>query len=173
MLEPPYNPPPLPRCRRYGYSARMAGLRDYLLTHIPLTAAMGVTVHVESPKRVVLAAPLAPNINHQGTAFGGSVAALATLAAWSLVRMRLDASGRAANVVIRRSSMEYCAAIDGELEAVCEFGDDGLWQKTIERLDRRGRARLELHSRLEHAGETAARFAGTFVLTSPGTGDNP
>ncbi|WP_405224312.1 YiiD C-terminal domain-containing protein [Lentisalinibacter sediminis] len=142
----------------------MAGLRDYLLTHIPLTAAMGVEVHVERPDRVVLTAPLAPNVNHQGTAFGGSVAALATLAAWSLVRVRLDQAGRAANVVIQRSSMEYCAAIDGELRAVCEFGDEDLWRKTIERLDRRRRARLELHSHLEHAGAAAARFAGAFVL---------
>lgn len=173
MLEPPDSWPPLSRRRRCGYSAGMAGLRDYLLTHIPLTAAMGVEVSVESPERVVLAAPLAPNINHQGTAFGGSVAALATLAAWSLVRVRLEDADRAANVVVQRSSMEYCAAIDGALTAVCEFADDGLWQQTIERLDRRGRARLELHSRLEHAGETAARFAGTFVLMSPGTGDNP
>jgi thioesterase domain-containing protein len=142
----------------------MGGLHDYLVSNIPLTAAMGIEVPAESPERVVLAAPLAPNINHQGTAFGGSVAALATLAAWSLVRVRLGSSGRTANVVIQRSSMEYAAAIDGELRAVCEFSDDALWQQTIERLDRRGRARLELHSRLEHAGETAARFAGTFVL---------
>jgi len=142
----------------------MGGLRDYLLSNIPLTAAMGVEVRAESRERVVLAAPLAPNINHQGTAFGGSVAALATLAAWSLVRVRLGSSGRTANVVIQRSSMEYAAAIDGELRAVCEFSDDALWQQTIERLDRRGRARLELQSHLEHAGETAARFTGTFVL---------
>lgn len=151
----------------------MTGLRDYLLTHIPLTAAMGVEVHVERPERVVLAAPLAPNVNHQGTAFGGSVAALATLAAWSLVRVRLGEANRTANVVIQRSSMEYCAAIDGELTAVCEFGDDSLWQKTIEQLDRRGRARLELHSRLEQAGEAAARFAGTFVLLNGGRSGNP
>ncbi len=170
MFESHYSPAPLPRRRRCGYSAGMAGLRDYLLTHIPLTAAMGVKVRCERPERVVLAAPLAPNINHQGTAFGGSVAALATLAAWSLVRVRLEDADRAANVVVQRSSMEYRAAIDGELTAVCEFADDGLWQKTIERLDRRGRARLELHSRLEHAGETAARFAGTFVLLSPREG---
>lgn len=142
----------------------MAGLRDYLLTHIPLTAAMGVEVHVERPERVVLAAPLTPNVNHQGTAFGGSVAALATLAAWSLIRVRLDQAGRAANVVIQRSSMEYDAAIDGELRAVCEFGDEDLWRRTIERLERRRRARLDLHSRLEHAGKAAARFCGTFVL---------
>ncbi|HKL61993.1 MAG TPA: YiiD C-terminal domain-containing protein [Woeseiaceae bacterium] len=142
----------------------MAGLRDYLRTHIPLTAAMGVEVHDGRPERVVLSAPLTPNVNHQGTAFGGSVAALATLAAWSLLRVRLGEAGRTANVVIQRSRMEYCAAIDGELRAVCEFGDEDLWRRTIERLGRRRRARLELHSRLEQAGEHAARFSGTFVL---------
>lgn len=150
----------------------MAGLRDYLRTHIPLTAAMGVEVRAERPDRIVLTAPLAPNVNHQATAFGGSVAALATLAAWSLIRVRLDAAGRPANVVIQRSSVEYCAAIDGDLLAVCEFSDEDRWQRTIAGLDRRGRARLELHSRLDYGGEAAARFTGTFALLNAGRSDS-
>lgn len=151
----------------------MAGLRDYLHRQIPLTVAMGVEVRAESPERIVLAAPLEPNVNHQATAFGGSVAALATLAAWSLIRVRLGAAGRSANVVIQRSSMEYCAAIEGELLAICEFSDEGRWQRTIAALDRRGRARLELHSHLEYGGEAAARFVGTFVLLGAAQSGRP
>lgn len=142
----------------------MADLADYLSARIPLTNAMGVEVRVADPHRVVLAAPLAPNINHQKTAFGGSVAALATLAAWSLIRVRLHESGRDANVVIQRSRIEYRTAIEDELVAVCEFDDDELWDSALVRLGRRGRSRLEVTSRLEQQHRVAVSFTGTFVM---------
>ncbi len=149
----------------------MADLRDYLLTHIPLTAAMGVEVHDERPERVALSAPLAPNVNHQGTAFGGSVAALATLAAWSLAQLRAWQTGEDITLVIRDSRLEYLQPVTGELVAVCEFDDEPAWQRALARLRERGRARLELASRLEDAaGAAAARFRGTFVLLGPAAG---
>src|SRR5581483_6434170 len=64
-------------------------IEQYLHRHIPLSAAMGVRVRAASPERVELAAPLAPNINHHETLFGGSGAAIATLSAWTLVNIRL------------------------------------------------------------------------------------
>ena len=47
----------------------------YLHRHIPLTAAMGVRVAAVTLQRAELRAPLAPNINHRETVFGGSAAA--------------------------------------------------------------------------------------------------
>jgi hypothetical protein len=47
-------------------------LEQYLHEHIPLSAAMGVKVVQADPQCVVLTAPLAPNINHRDTVFGGS-----------------------------------------------------------------------------------------------------
>ncbi len=49
-----------------------AALASYLLAHIPLTGAMGVTVDRAGPDEVVLAAPLDPNVNVHGTVFGGA-----------------------------------------------------------------------------------------------------
>ncbi|WP_405231815.1 YiiD C-terminal domain-containing protein [Lentisalinibacter salinarum] len=143
----------------------MSRLERYLHETIPLTVAMGVGVRSEDPERVVLAAPLAPNINHKQTAFGGSVAALATLAAWSLAQLRAWQAGDGITLVIRDSRMEYLRPVTAELVAVCEFDDDAAWQRALAQLRRRGRARLELASRLESAADgTAARFHGTFVL---------
>jgi len=61
----------------------------YLHRNIPLSAAMGVRVRSATPRRVELEAPLAPNINHQSTVFGGSASALAMLSAWTLVHLGL------------------------------------------------------------------------------------
>ena len=59
-------------------------IEHYLHAHIPLSLAMGVKVLSSSREAVRLSAPLAPNINHRATVFGGSASAVALLAAWAL-----------------------------------------------------------------------------------------
>ncbi|RYE53550.1 MAG: hypothetical protein EOP18_08925, partial [Rhizobiaceae bacterium] len=51
---------------------------------------MQVRVVAASVERVTLSAPLAPNINHRATVFGGSASAVAILSAWSLLHLRLS-----------------------------------------------------------------------------------
>ena len=54
-------------------------IEQYLHRYIPLAIAMGVRVKDATPARVELTAPLAPNVNHHDSVFGGSAAAVATL----------------------------------------------------------------------------------------------
>ncbi|MCP4171556.1 MAG: hypothetical protein GY758_12370 [Fuerstiella sp.] len=56
---------------------------------IPITAAIGVQILEATADRVEISAPLAPNINHRETVFGGNAAAVATLAAWMPVLVRM------------------------------------------------------------------------------------
>src|SRR5690606_29114245 len=129
----------------------------------PLSRAMRVSVVEAGERRVVLSAPLAPNINHRETVFGGSAAALATLAAWTLLEVRLSLAGLPARVVIRRSRMDYLRPIARDLT------DDAAWDRFVRTLGRRGKARIALEAVVEHAGSEAARFAGEFVaVAAPG-----
>lgn len=64
-------------------------LEAYLHSHIPLSAAMQVHVDEVTGEHVRLSAPLAPNINHRETVFGGSASALSILSARSLLHVRL------------------------------------------------------------------------------------
>lgn len=138
-------------------------LQAYLHERIPLTRAMQVRVLDADPARVRLAAPLAPNINHRDTVFGGSAAALATLAAWSVLHVRLDALGTPARVVIRQSRMRYLRPIDDEFEAIAQAPADADWQRFTAMLDRRGRARIDLAAGLTCRGEPVANFDGEFA----------
>ena len=52
---------------------------------IPITRAMGVRVAAYDGQRFTLVAPIALNFNHLGTAFGGSLSAVATLAGYGLL----------------------------------------------------------------------------------------
>jgi thioesterase domain-containing protein len=66
-------------------------LQAYLHERIPLSRAMEVAVREAGSDGVVLYAPLAPNINHRDTVFGGSASAVAILAAWSALYVRMRA----------------------------------------------------------------------------------
>ena len=88
-------------------------LQTYLHQHIPLSQAMEVSVVEASALQVVLSAPLAPNINHRDTVFGGSASAVAILAAWSMLHLRLSAEELGSRLVIQRNTMDYLVPIDG------------------------------------------------------------
>jgi thioesterase domain-containing protein len=140
-----------------------AQVERYLHEQIPLSAAMGVRVKTATTEHVQLGAPLAPNINHTATVFGGSAVALATLAAWTLLHLRLDQVGLGAQLLIQRSSMEYEKPIPGDFEAVCRLADGLAWQRFRNMLERRGRSRITLASHLLHAAARVASFQGDFV----------
>ena len=143
-------------------------LEQYIHDHIPLSRAMQVTVVQATDDAVVLAAPLAPNINHRETVFGGSAAAVATLAAWALLTTRLQNAGLAARMVIQRNTMEYEHPIPGAFTARAELEQAAAWPRFVQMLARKGRARIGAVSILEYDGRRVGRFAGEFVaMTIP------
>lgn len=138
-------------------------LQEYLHTHIPLSKAMQVEAVVVEPETVILAAPLAPNINHRETVFGGSAAAIATLAAWSLIHTRLVSAGLASRLVIQRSNMQYDAPIAGEFRARAFAPTEQTWDDFLRMLRKKGRARIVISAALEYEGQSVGRFEGEFV----------
>ena len=138
-------------------------LELYLHTHIPLSAAMQVSVLAASPEQVRLAAPLGPNINHRRTVFGGSAAALATLAAWALLHLRLASLGFHGRLVIRRSSMDFEQPIAGDFEAAADAPPEDTWQRFRAAVSRSRPARIEMRSTLSFDGARVGAFTGEFV----------
>lgn len=140
-----------------------AELERYLHEHTPLSKAMAVSVVSIEADAVTLRAPLAPNINHRDTVFGGSASALAILAAWSLLHVRLRAEGFASRLVIQRNTMEYDKPIAGAFSARSSLSDPHDWPKFTRLLARRGKARIAVNSTLEDEGRIAGRLIGEFV----------
>ncbi len=138
-------------------------LETYLHTYIPLTQAMQVSVLSIAPEQLVLQAPLKPNINPHHTVFGGSVATMATLAAWCLVYSRLTIQGIEHNLVVRRSSLEYERPIAGDFTATASLENPELWDKFVSNLQQHGKAKIALESVLTYAGQITGRFKGEFV----------
>ena len=139
-------------------------VRDYLYQQIPLSRAMGIGIDQAATSLVILNIPLAPNINHRETAFGGSISAAGILACWTLVHLRLDELDMHTRLVIHKNKMVYRQPIADDFQAQCHFNDETTWDQVLEMLDRWGKAKLQLTASLVCQGKKAAEFQGSFVV---------
>lgn len=142
-------------------------LESYLHEHIPLSSAMQVRVLAVDADGVTLLAPLAPNINHRDTVFGGSASALAILSAWSLVHAALAEEG-SYRIVIQRNSVDYTKPMPGDFIARSFVPDPAAWSRFLRTLEHKGRARITVACLLESEGVECGRFEGAFVAIRTG-----
>ena len=130
---------------------------------IPLTVAMGVEAGTLAGNTLQLRAPLAPNANDKGCAFGGSLASLMTLAAWALIELHLDARGSRCEVYVQDSGIDYLAPVWGELRVTARLAEGEDWAAFFAALDTRGKGRLTVLAQADHAGMPATRMRARFV----------
>ena len=140
-------------------------LTAILRRNIPLLGAVGVEAVALSPEAVTLRAPLAANLNHHGSAFGGSLALVAIIAGWSMVDVALAARGRHVQVMIQRSEIKYLSPVTGDFLARTMLASAVDWQRFEQMLDRRGRGRVTLVTELLQVDTVVARHTGTFAAS--------
>ncbi|HEX8312679.1 MAG TPA: YiiD C-terminal domain-containing protein [Chthoniobacteraceae bacterium] len=133
----------------------------FLHEHIPLTVAMGLRVIADDEAGFSVAAPVALNHNHLHTAFGGSINAVATLAAYGLLWLELR--DEAADVVIRESSIRFLRPIHETIGATCRRPKPGELAAFHARLGAEGKARIALHVQVRENDTLAAELRATFV----------
>lgn len=136
-------------------------LEGFLHSEIPLTRAMGIRVEDCSKNTLILTAPLEPNHNHLGTAFGGSLATVATLAGYCALWTTLG--DRSVHIVVRRSSIEYLRPVTGEIRAICSLPSGKELLRLRKTLSARGKARLTLDATISENEKECLRFSGEFV----------
>jgi thioesterase domain-containing protein len=139
-------------------------LEAYLHERIPLTRAMAVEVRAASVDGVEVFAPLAPNINHRDTVFGGSASAVAIVAAWSALHVRMRAAGLDVRLVIRRNTMSYALPITTGFTATAASPTGEAWQKLLAAVQRGRPARVHVAARLYCEGELVGDLDGEFAV---------
>ena len=137
---------------------------QYFHEQIPLTRAMGLRVAGNDENGFANEAPVALNSNHLRTAFGGSINAVATLAAYGLLWVELRAPG--VHVVVAESSIRFLRPVREMIRAVCERPSSDEWKTFRTEFENAGKARIKLHVKVIEAKETAAEFEGTFLARS-------
>jgi thioesterase domain-containing protein len=136
-------------------------VEQYFHQQIPITRAMGVRVVAHDENEFIVEAPVALNSNHLGTAFGGSINAVATLAAYGLVWLGLR--GHAAHVVVAESSIRFLRPVRETIRAICPRPDPDEWAAFQTQFAGNGKARIALRVNVVEAGQTAAEFEGIFA----------
>ena len=133
----------------------------FLHEQIPITRAMGVRVVAHNENEFVIEAPVALNSNHLRTAFGGSINAIATLAAYGFVWLGLR--DQAVHVVVAESSIRFLRPIRETIRATCVRPDAKSLATFRGEFVEKRKARITLQVNVTEAGETAAEFEGLFV----------
>lgn len=143
---------------------RAAALEAEILADIPLLRTMGLSIAAYDGEALRLAAPLAPNVNDKGCAFGGSLVSLMTVAGWGLVRLALDVRGLACDIFVADSQVRYLAPVWQDFEVVAQLADGEAFDTLFESLATRGKGRvtLDCHVPLPD-GSKAATLSGSFA----------
>ena len=135
-----------------------------LLADIPLARAMHLRVADWDGDRLRMAAPLMPNINDKGCAFGGSLASLMTLAGWGLIVLKLRRLERPCDIYVQDSTIRYLAPVWTDFSAEARLAEGESWDVFLRSLAERGRSRLRVVCRVPLAeGGDAVTFEARFV----------
>lgn len=141
----------------------LQSLRRYCES-MPPVAAMGVGVSGYDGERLTLHAPLAANVNDKGTAFGGSLTSLMTVAGWGLVTLQLQLRNLSAEVYVADSAIRYLAPLRDDLLAHARLGEGESWDDFFATLAARGRARVQIEAEVPLPdGGAATTLSGRFV----------
>lgn len=146
------------------YRDRAQALVDFILTGIPLARDMQLRLRGYDGERFAIAAPLPPNVNDKGCAFGGSLVSLMTLCGWGLVELALRARGEDCDVFVGESQVRYLAPVWEDFHAEATLTQTADWTPFFETLASRGKARIEVDCSVPAAdGKPAATLQANFV----------
>lgn len=141
-----------------------ASFQKRLHHEIPISAEMKIEVVSVDAERAVVTAPLATNINHQSTAFGGSVNSLAVVSCWSLVTGYVELQGLKADyIVIQDSQIEYLKPITMDFKAEARWESEEGRERFLETLKKKARSRATFVSEVTTSEGVCATLKARFA----------
>ena len=139
-------------------------LIQFIRSEIPLAKAMDLQLGRYDGDTLSLWAPLPPNVNDKGCAFGGSLVSLMTLSGWALVEMALRRAGLDCDVFVAESSVRYLAPVWQDFRSEARLADEASWSTFFTTLAARGRARITVECVVPgEGGQPAATLNARFV----------
>jgi len=130
---------------------------------IPISAGMGISVKEYDGRRLVVSAPLAPNVNVHGTAFAGSLYAIAALCGWGITWLTLKQRALDAHIVIANGHIDYHRPVAETIVATCALEPD-VHRDAFDRLASAGKTRFPLVCRIGAGEAPAASFNGDYAV---------
>ena len=133
---------------------------------IPLLTAMELSFVSFENLTLTMEAPLAPNINNKGTAFGGSIASICLFGGWAVSTLAfMDNAIYNTEIVVYKNEMTFERPARGHLVVKAWMKPED-FAACLERLKTGdpGRLRLDIHVDLFHDDERCATMQGLYVV---------
>jgi len=140
-----------------------ADINLHLHTEIPVTRMMGIEVVDFCRTHAHSTAPLEANINHQKSAFGGSIATLGIVTGFVVVWGNLKIHDLKAELVIQHSETEFSKPALASIVAESRSLSDEAIGEFIASFERTGRAQIQVTTDIFSDGKLIAKNRGTFV----------
>lgn len=133
---------------------------------IPLLDAMQLSFVDYGDLALTMEAPLAPNINNKGTAFGGSIASICLFGGWAVATLAFSENDiHNTEIVVFKNEMTFERPARGLLEVRAYLEPDD-FDACLARLEEGdpGRIRFDVHVELFHDDERCATMQGLYVV---------
>lgn len=137
--------------------------RKLIKDEIPLSQSMQLEILDYQNNCLTARAPLAPNINDKGSAFGGSQAALMTLVAWGVVWLETRKAGLDCDIVIHKGDITWLLPLTQEIHIQCQAPSAETLKVFLETFARRGKAALSLRVSTSDGENTTSEFNCRYV----------
>lgn len=143
----------------------LAYVRRKLKEGVPLIGQMQLDVRDWLPGRVTVEAPLAPNINTHGTAFGGSLYCVASMAGWSLMHLTLMEAGFLPSVWVVKGEINYRRPVRGVLSATASLAPEAC-EALIAQFRERGKAKAAIEIVMQEEGQGCVQLSAVFAAVT-------
>lgn len=137
-------------------------VRYKLRSQVPLIAHMAVDLVAWDGRTAVVEAPLAPNLNTHGTAFGGSLYNVAAMTGWAAVHLTLMDAGHTPSVWVVKGEIDYKAPVRGILRGTATVSADTRTQ-LLEAYASRGRAKVAIDVVIREGDQDAVLLKAVYA----------
>ena len=141
-------------------------LTQYILNNIPILNSVNLTVEDLSESSIKLSAPLYENRNHYGSAFGGSIATIGIVAGWAILTYKIREEKIPTTLVIKNSHTEYMRPVKENFYAEVRI-EPADWENLKTKFTEKGKAGMEVTSRIISNGEICAEQKSVYVCIQP------
>lgn len=143
----------------------LAYIRRKLSEGVPLIGHMHLDVVDWQPGEAIVEAPLEPNINTHGTAFGGSLYCVASMAGWALTHLTLMHAGFLPSVWIVKGEVSYRRPVRGALRATA-FLSEADCVAFVEQFRSHGKAKINIDIRVSEEGQDCVQLSALYAAVT-------
>ena len=142
-------------------------LESFVIEHLPLARAAGISVDKYSGDVLVVSAPLDKNINDKGTAFGGSLYNLCVITAWGMTDLKAKELGLEGDIVVAKGEINYLKPLKGRLVAKVNAPNDEDLERIKKSHETHGKAVFLLEVIvLDEKNQPCVKFNGKYAVLS-------